>query len=365
MAMPAVGCPGQVGEGAVGLRTQLDAGNVLDPHQLAAAGGGGLDDDVLELRQLVEAAQHVDRVLERLVRGLRRRPGLAGSDLRVLRVQRLDDVVGDQREGLQLLRVQPDAHRVGAGAKHIDFGHTRDAGELVLEVDGAVIGQEQAVVDARGRDQVGEQQDVGRLLLDRDALGRDLRRQLGLRDRDPLIDQRLRGIHVGADLEGHHQRVGAVRGAVGLHVEHARHAVDLLLDRDAHRVGDGGGTGTRIAGRDVDRGRRDVGILRDRQPQDRHRTQEHGDDRDHGGEDRPVDEELGEHGAAIPPAFGLAGRRCLGRHLPAGHRALQPIDDHASRWRSGPLVTTRSTPTIWPSSMPARATVSSWPTVRT
>ena len=320
------GLPGQVGEVAVGLGTQLDPGHVADADQLAAAVGRRLDDDVLELGDLVEPAEHVDRVLEGLVGRLRRDADLAGGHLRVLLVERLDHVVGHQPEGLQLLRVEPDPHAVGAGAEHVDLRHAGHAGELVLQVDRGVVGQEQAVIDARRRDQVGEQQDVGRLLLDRDALRRDLRRQLGQRDRDPLVDQGLRGIHVGADLEGHDQRVGAVRRAVGLHVEHARHAVDLLLDRDADRVGDDGGTGTRIAGGDVDRGRRDVGYCAIGRRRSDTSTQEHGDDRDHAGEDRPVDEELGEHGrlACLGRGLGRPARRRLARRdLAAGHRALR------------------------------------------
>ena len=198
-----------------------------------------------------------------LVGRLGRDADLTGRDLDVLLVERLDHVVRHQPEALHLLRVEPDAHAVGAGTQHLDLRHAGNAGDLVLQVDRRVVGQEQAVIDTGRRDQVGEQQDGGRLLLDRDALGRDLGRQLGQGDRHALVDQGLRRIHVGADLEGHDQRVGAVRRAVGLHVEHVLHAVDLLLDRDADRVGDNGGAGTRVAGGDVDRRRRDVRVLRD------------------------------------------------------------------------------------------------------
>ena len=82
------GLAGQVGEVAVGLGTQLDPGHVADADQLAAAGGGRLDHDVLELGHLIEPAEHVDRELEGLVGRLRRDAGLTGGDLDVLLLQR-------------------------------------------------------------------------------------------------------------------------------------------------------------------------------------------------------------------------------------------------------------------------------------
>ena len=47
--------------------------------------------------------------------------------------------------------------------------------------------------------------------------------------------------------EGHDQRVGAVVGRCGLHVEHLLDAVDLLLDRQGHGVDEGLGVGAGVA----------------------------------------------------------------------------------------------------------------------
>ena len=66
--------------------------------ELAAAGGRRLDDDLLELGQLIEPAQQVDRELERLVVGLRRGAGLPGRHLRILLVQGLATSSGHQAE---------------------------------------------------------------------------------------------------------------------------------------------------------------------------------------------------------------------------------------------------------------------------
>ena len=49
-----------------------------------------------------------------------------------------------------------------------------------------------------------------------------------------------------------------------------------------------------IGGADRDRGRRDFRILRDRQGDDRERAGDDRDDGNHGGENRPIDEKMGE-----------------------------------------------------------------------
>ena len=58
------------------------------------------------------------------------------------------DVARRQAEGLQLVRVHPDAHGILAGAEDRDVAHARQPRELVLQIDDAVVRQEQAVVAA-------------------------------------------------------------------------------------------------------------------------------------------------------------------------------------------------------------------------
>src|SRR5262249_19582775 len=104
-----------------------------------------------------------------------------------------------------------------------------------------------------------------------------------------------RGIDVGADLEGDLDLHGAVRSRGRAHVEHVLDAVDLVLDRR----GDGlleylrGCSGVDRAHRD-DR-RRDFRVLRDRQHAHRGEPGDHDEDREHGREDRPVDEKPRNH----------------------------------------------------------------------
>ena len=108
-------------------------------------------------------------------------------------------------------------------------------------------------------------QHVGRGFAHRDADPAHLLRQARLGHRDAVLHQHLRGVEIGAEREGDGDRELAVAGRLRGHVEHVLDAVDLLLDRRRDRVGDDLGGGAGIAGADLDRRRRDLGILRDRQ----------------------------------------------------------------------------------------------------
>ena len=132
---------------AVGLRAELDAADVAHPRDLA--GVAGLDDHLGELGGVAELAGDVERVLERLARRRRRHADLTGGDLLALLLQRLDDVLRDQAARLHLVRVEPDPHRILAGAEHDDVADAGQPGDLVLEVDGRVVGEIEAVVARR------------------------------------------------------------------------------------------------------------------------------------------------------------------------------------------------------------------------
>ena len=68
---------------------------------------------------------------------------------------------------------------------------------------------------------------------------------LGMAIGQPVLDEDLGVVEVGADLEGHRQLVRAVARAGRGHVEHALDAVDLLLDQRGHGVGEHLGVGAR------------------------------------------------------------------------------------------------------------------------
>ena len=123
-----------------------------------------------------------------------------------------------------------------------------EAAQLVLHVDDGVVRQEQAVEAAVGRDQRDEFEDRGRLLLGRHALDLHFLRQRRKRGRDPVLDQDLRLVGVGADREGDGERVGAVVGAGRLHVDHVLDAVDVAARSAGRRNRRGCGRSRRDSG---------------------------------------------------------------------------------------------------------------------
>src|SRR5262249_1815258 len=123
--------------------------------------------------------------------------------------------------------------------------------------------------------------------------------------------------------------------------DHVLDAVYLLLDRRDHGRGDNVGVGPGILARDVDGGRRDLRILRDRQARIRHAAHDQEHDRNDGGENRPIDEVVGD-------ADGGAAQSVLSVALAAGTLACGEAACSSGvtfcpwRTRIKPLTTTRS-----------------------
>ncbi len=318
----------------IGLRAELDAGDVAEMDQPAALGGLVLDDDIAELRGLVEARLDVDGVLELDIPGRGRRAGLAGGDVLVLLADRADDVLGFEPEAVQLAGVHPDAHGVIAGADDPDAADAGQTGERVDEVDRRVIAQEKRVIFVVGRIQHHELQDRGVLLLDVDALRLDRFGQRGQGELDAVLHQNLVDIRIGADGEGDGQHISAVRRARRLHIEHLVDAVDLVLDRQRDGVQHGLGAGAGIARRDLNRRRDHVGIFGDGQAVERHRADDDEHDRQHIGQNRTLDEKFGHHRLFSRCGFGgrAKGLRRFGRQFRgdrhAGRCAPELADHH-------------------------------------
>ena len=304
---------------AVGLGAEFDPADVAHTRDVTAI--AGLDDHVLELAGVVQPPADVQRILERLPFRSRRRADLPGGDLLALLLDRRDDVLRHQVARLQLVRIEPDPHRILAGAEHRDVADAGQTRQLVADIDGGVIAQEQAVIGRFRRRQRHEQQNRRRLLLHGDALVLHRLRQLRQRARHPVLHQHLREVEVGADLERHRQRIGAVGAAVGLHVEHVLDAVDLLLDRQRHRIDHGFCAGAGIAGGDLDRGRHDVGILGDGEPEQADAADQDHQDRDDVGKNRPLDEEFRNHGSAPTLPQPAALRSSLVVDRPSGRES--------------------------------------------
>src|SRR5499427_8954742 len=174
----------------IGLRSELDPAHVAEPRDLA--GATGLDDHLREFGRVAEPAGDVEGILERLAARRGRRADLARGDLRALLPQRLNYVLWHQPARLHFVRIEPNAHRILTGAEHDNIAHAGEPRDFVLELDGRVIGEVEAVVARVGRRQRDDLQDRRRILLYDDALRLHRLRQRGQRGRYPVLHQHLR-----------------------------------------------------------------------------------------------------------------------------------------------------------------------------
>ncbi len=248
------------------------------------------------------------------------------------------------------MRVHPDPHRILAGTHDRDVSDTGKPGQLVDQIDRRVIPHEQRVARFVRRIEGDEQQDRRRFGADCDPLRLRRLRQLGHRVLHPVLHQHLVHVRVAADVEAHRQHIGAVIGAGRLHVDHARDAIYLQLDRQGDGVDDGLRAGSRIAGRDLHGRRRDVGILGDRQAQHRDGADQHQHDRQDVGEDRMLDKELRDHCCDPAPVVPATASMVVGfgvTLVPGVARHKSPTTIRSSGVR--PEVTTRSPPINEPS----------------
>jgi hypothetical protein len=261
----------------------------------------------------------------------------ASRRLHVLAADRSDHVAGRQAALRHLLRIEPDAHRVVARAKQLHVADAFDARQPVLDVEHRVVAQIRHVVAAALRQEVYDHGQVGRTLDRDDAQAPYFLGQARLGLRDAVLHHLLRLVGVGAELEGDGERHQAVGGRLAAHVEHVLDAVDRFLDRRRHRLGDDLRVGARVLRAHHHRGRHDVWIFRDRQAAHGDHAAEKDQQREHAGEDRPVDEELREihgvlsSGRITSAAAWLVRRRSSGPSAPPAARPARRGGSAAGR----------------------------------
>jgi hypothetical protein len=98
------------------------------------------------------------------------------------------------------LRVEPGPDVVIALSLIGNVGDAVHARQLVAHVDGGEVAQVDVVVAVVRRVEVDDQQDVGRLLADGDALVLDLRGQLRHGQSDAVLHHHQRRVQVGFDV---------------------------------------------------------------------------------------------------------------------------------------------------------------------
>ena len=95
---------------------------------------------------------------------------LAGRDLQVLLAHCAHHVARRQSARGDLVRIEPDAHRIVAGAEDQRLADARQARQLVLDLQVGVVAQIERVIGLVRRKQIDDHGEVGRLLLGGHAL---------------------------------------------------------------------------------------------------------------------------------------------------------------------------------------------------
>ena len=276
----------KAGDG-IGLRAQLDARDIAQPDHGAA--GRGLEDDVAELFRRLQPRLRGDGGID----GGARRGGLladlARRDLDILGADGTGDVGWLQGEIVQLVRVEPDAHGI-LRAEHPRIAHAGHPRDRVLHLGGDEVGNVDIGVASGIVIDTDHDDEVGRVLGHHHA---QLLHRAGQQRHSCLhlvLHLHLGDVGIGARGKGGgdlHRAVGIGRGR---EVKQIVQAGELLLDH----LGDGVLQGFRvragIGGADHHGGRRDGGILLDRQAESGNAAGQHDDHGDDPGKNRAVDE---------------------------------------------------------------------------
>ena len=282
----------EIGVGGVVLRAIFDARHVLHAHEPPVARRA--HDHLPELARILEAPLRRHHELEGVVGRRRLLAEGAARHLDVLLADRGDDVAGRHAVGGELVRIEPDAEGILPLAEDGDVADALLAEQDVADAGPGVAGDVELIEGVVRREHMHDHHQVGRALAGGNPEAADLLGQARLGDGDAVLHEDLRVVEVGAEPERDGQGQSAVAGRIRRHVEHVVDAVDLLLERRRHRGGDRLGIGAGIGGAHDDGRRGDLRILGGGQVEVGDAADEQDQERQHGREDRPVDEEVGK-----------------------------------------------------------------------
>ena len=232
----------------------------------------------------------------------------ARCNLHILILQSSDDFRSCKILEGESARIEPDTHAVFPRPINIHISDSIEPLELLAHIENRVVADVELIVGIVRRNHVDDHEQIRRALQRGDAGAPHDVGKLRLGNGNPVLDEHLRLVEVGAGLKGDRERHRAIARALARHVEHVLHSVDLLLNRRRHRLGDDLRTRARIRGPHDD-GRRSYlrilcqwkGLVGD----GTNKNNQNGKDR---GEDWAIDENLGKVHAATKSTF---GRRSL------------------------------------------------------
>ena len=121
------------------MRAEVDPRDVLHPNKRTV--GIRPNDNVAEFLRRLQSALRTDRVSEFLSARNRFAADLPGRIYRVLLLHCGDDVGHGDAELRELVGLDPQPHRVLAGAEHLNISNSRNARQLIEQIDVAVVGQ--------------------------------------------------------------------------------------------------------------------------------------------------------------------------------------------------------------------------------
>ena len=297
------------GRGGIGLRADLDAGDIAQPDACPAFVRA--QDHPPEFLLGLEAVGSGDGGRDLLAFLQRKGAQRTACSLRILFADRGDDGAGGKVVGGQLVRIEPDTHGVFRTEQR-DVAHTRHAAQFIDHLRRGDIAEVGRIQRARFRRQRYDHQEAGIGLPDGDALASDFLGQAGFDRAQPVLHFGLRDIDIGPGLEGQRDRRRAVGEAGGGHVKKALDPVELLLDHLRDIGLERGGVGAGIDDADRQRRRRDFRILFDRQRAQRDETGEQDAERDDPCEDGPIDEKASHDQSAFAAGAAGAAARPLG-----------------------------------------------------
>src|SRR5215472_2214488 len=281
---------------AVAFRSQLGTTHVAELDQGTIA--PPLDHDAVEFARVVQASGGADADLVGKIGGRRRLSHLARGHLHVLLAQGIHHVRRGQVARRQFDWVEPQAHGIFAFAKDDDVAHALQPFEGIANVNVKIVADEQIVVAVVIGIEAESYYERAGVLVDAYARGLYFDRQPAQDGSGAVLHVDGGNIQAAVQVKHYADSAAAVVVAVRGHIAHALGPVDGLLQQCSYagfhylRIRSG------IEGADGNRGRRQVGVLRDRQRRDGHHPGKHNQQRTYRSKNRAANEEV-DHKAAV------------------------------------------------------------------